>query len=295
MSEPWTAERVVDEALARELVEAQFPDLAGAPFEPFGVGWDNTAWLVGGVWVFRFPRRPIAVPLLEREIRLVPAIAPRLPLPVPVNERVGRPSERFPWPFAGYRLLRGTTGCRAALDDDQRTAAAAPLGRFLAALHAIEDGAALDAAGDLFDKANVPRRAQIARAELTELGDAVDLPRLERVIDTAKARPAPPTLVHGDLYARHVLVDERGAPCGIIDWGDIHLGDPAVDLALAHLFLPPAARDAFRAAYGDIDEATWRLAAFHALFHAANCARYGRAVGDAALLDDALRALAWIG
>ena len=45
-----------------------------------GAGWDNTAYLVNGEWVFRFPRRTIAVPLLEAEGRVLPKLAPRLPL-----------------------------------------------------------------------------------------------------------------------------------------------------------------------------------------------------------------------
>ena len=68
MERPWTAEHTVDEALARSLVETQFPDLAPARLTPLGVGWDNTVYDVDGRWVFRFPRRAIAVPLLETEL-----------------------------------------------------------------------------------------------------------------------------------------------------------------------------------------------------------------------------------
>ena len=36
-------------------------------------------------------------------------------------------------------------------------------------------------------------------------------------------------LSHGDLSARHILVDDRGHTSGIIDWGDLCLVLPAVD------------------------------------------------------------------
>ena len=38
-------------------------------------------------------------------------------------------------------------------------------------------------------------------------------------------------LVHGDFYSRHVLVDETGGMAGVIDFGDLHVGHPAVDLS----------------------------------------------------------------
>src|SRR5262245_40038701 len=134
MNEPWAAEHVVDVELARALIEDQFPELVPAKVEPFGVGWDNTAYLVNTKWVFRFPRRSIAAPLIERELALLPAIAPRVTLPIPVPRFAGRPEERFAWPFAGYRVLEGRTASR--LSHDLRGRAAEPLGRFLAALHA---------------------------------------------------------------------------------------------------------------------------------------------------------------
>jgi aminoglycoside phosphotransferase (APT) family kinase protein len=86
VNEPWCPEHVVDADLAREMVEARFPQLMPARVEPLGAGWDSTAYLVNEVWVFRFPRRSVAVSCLEQETRLLPSVAPRVPLPVPVPE-----------------------------------------------------------------------------------------------------------------------------------------------------------------------------------------------------------------
>ncbi len=44
-----------------------------------------------------------------------------------------------------------------------------------------------------------------------------------------------PCLMHGDLYARHLLLDESFQLSRVIDWGDLHAGDGAVDLAVAWL------------------------------------------------------------
>ncbi len=281
VTHPWVAEVPVGAALAQALVERQFPRLAPARAELLGEGWDNTAFLVNGTWVFRFPRRKAAVPMIEAELRLLPRIAPRLPLPVPVPELRGAPAPDFPWPFAGHRLLRGVTADRAALDPGQRLQAAGRLGRFLRALHEVPpDGVAGDDMGRLDPqrlRAEIRRRLENAPSFLDE-----------------PVRPArADTLVHGDLHARQLLFAD-GALCGVIDWGDVHRGDPAIDLAVVHAFLPPAARPSFFAAYGPVDQETWRLARLRALHVSAALAGYAKETADGPLLEEATGAMARI-
>src|SRR5262245_50167818 len=136
MDRVWSADFVVEANLARSLIEDQFPTLAPARVVPNGVGWDNTAFLVNDAFVFRFPRRGIAAPLIEAEARLLPAIAPGLPLAVPRPGFIGRPAGDYPYPFLGHGLVPGRTACGLALGDAPRSALAGPLGAFLAALHA---------------------------------------------------------------------------------------------------------------------------------------------------------------
>ena len=93
-------------------------------------------------------------------------------------------------------------------------------------------------------------------------------------------------LAHGDLYVRHLLVDDAACLAGVIDWGDLHRGDPAVDLSVAWSFLPPEARDSFRKAYGPIEESTWRLARLRALHYGVILLEYARGIGDARLFRE---------
>lgn len=295
---PWTAERTVSPELARSLVEDRFPELRPVRVEPLSEGWDNVAYLVNGDLVFRFPRRAIAVDLLRTEAALLPLIAPYLPLGIPVPLFFGEADDRFPWPFSGYRLIPGRTACRADLDIGQRTRAAAWLGRFLRALHSVPvDRATPAGAGpDTLDRMNVDKRRPLILERLDTLRAKGllddDRPWRELAEDMPAGLPAEgPRLVHGDFYVRHILVDELGLPCGVIDWGDVHLGDPALDLSIGHSFLPPPARDAFREAYGPISEGAWRKARFRALFYAVVLLLYGSDVSDAALVREARAAL----
>jgi hypothetical protein len=67
----WTAEVAVDEELVRRLL-AQFPELEAGPLRKLAEGWDNSVWVVDERYAFRFCRRAVAVPGIEREIALLP-------------------------------------------------------------------------------------------------------------------------------------------------------------------------------------------------------------------------------
>ncbi len=297
----WTPEVELDEALVRSLLAAQFPHLALDALRRFAEGWDNALWAVGDGLVFRFPRRAIAVPGVEREIRLLGRLAPRLPLPIPDPIHVGVPSDAFPWPFSGARLLPGREIAHAG-----RPGAAAPsafgasLGAFLRALHApaLADELGEGLADDPMGRADMAVRVPRTRDRLAQLAAAglwIAPPPVEPILAAALELPpaSASSLVHGDLHVRHVLVDEQRLPAAVIDWGDACLADPSVDLALYWSLLDDDGRAAFRAAYGDAGLTPGRLlrARVLALFLDAVLALYALDTGDEALRRQALAGL----
>jgi len=272
----WSPEIVVDEALARRLLRIQFPELELASLRLVGEGWDNTAWLVDERWVFRFPRREIALDGIGRELRVLPLLAPLLPLPIPQPVFVGRPSSAFPWPFFGGPAVPGHELAEASLSDEARAPLARSLGRFLRALHAAEVPVELPV--DPISRADMRIRVPGARDRLAEVGYAD--PRAEAVLTAALELPPSDghTLVHGDLHARHIFVDD-GTLSGVIDWGDVCRSDPAVDLVLFWCAFPPAARAAFFEEYGAVDEEALLRARVLSLFLCAALALHARAEG----------------
>src|SRR5438445_12179587 len=105
----WEPERVVDRVTACALLESCFPELGNVHAVPYGAGWDNTVYLINGRLVFRFPRRQISLPGIELEGKVLKEIAEALPLAVPVPRYFWTGDARlsYPWPFIGYRLIRG--------------------------------------------------------------------------------------------------------------------------------------------------------------------------------------------
>lgn len=124
----WSPSVVIDARLVRALVGEQFPQIDIRSPRLLGEGWDNSVWVGDDQWAFRFPRREIALAGVEREVAILPGLAPLLPLPIPTPVFIGRPAHGFPWPFFGAPLLPGRELADLALDDTARAALAPPLG-----------------------------------------------------------------------------------------------------------------------------------------------------------------------
>ncbi len=280
MSSPqWAPTVVVDENQARALITHAFPELSDSKLTFVGAGWDNTAWRADDI-VFRFPRRGIARALMQTETMVLPRIAPKLPLPITAPTHIGEPTDDYPYPWAGYRWMPGETGCRA--QHINASASAHSLGAFLRVLHSLPTAVP----GDDW-RGNV--RGQVTKLtrtlDLMTPGTLQDVAAIQTQIGALEHTPmhsGPDVLCHGDLYARHVLFTD-GTPSGVIDWGDVHRGDPATDIAVAFMLFEPEHHGEFRAAYGPIDTDTWRRARFRALFSGVYQVHYATSVGDVAL------------
>ena len=290
---------VVDEELVRRLLREQFDGLQALTVVPFAEGWDNALWLVNDELAFRFPRREIAVPGVEREIRLLPGLAGRLPFPIPTPAYIGRPSDAFPWPFFGAPLLPGAEPARVPIVGP-RSSLGAGLGTFLRTLHdpalAADHGEELPY--DPMGRADMAVRVPRTRDRLDALRAAglwTAPAEIEGLLTAAGrlGRADGFALTHGDLHVRHLLVADDGVPCAVIDWGDVCLGDPSIDLSLYWSLLDSTGRTSFRETYGDAILTDERLlrARVLALFLNGALAHYAADTGDRALLDETLAGL----
>ncbi len=282
-----------DEATVRALLRSQLTQLADEPLVPGPTGWDNVHWLVGDHAV-RLPRRAIAVPLVDSEVRVLRAVGDRLPLLVPTPSHVGQPDPDAGWPWP-WTLIPWFGGERSDLAYPPAEPAehAVALGSFLRALH---EPATADAPVNphrgipLLDRADRTERS-LNRVEqggwLTPTGRAA---LRHAWADGRWATPydGPPVWLHGDLHpGNQVVVD--GVLAAIVDWGDGTAGDPACDLATAWWTLPVSAHPAFRDAYGGVDEQTWARGRGWAAAIAAVVLADGVMIGDPAIVAIAHR------
>jgi aminoglycoside phosphotransferase (APT) family kinase protein len=265
--------------LVRDLLHDQHPDLAGHPVRFGARGWDNQLWRLGDDLAVRLPWATLSADaLLRKEHEWLPALAPRLPLPVPVPQRLGEPSERFPRTWIVTTWVPGTPADRAPAT--HATEAADALAAFLTALHRpAPEGApgGRDRGGPLAGHAEGFAQ-QLAWA--TAQGLIPDPDAVRAVWEDAVTAPdwrGPALWLHGDLHPANVLTAD-GAFCGVIDFGDLFAGDPACDLAAAWILLPDGAVDRFYDAYRPTaDPATRRRARGWALLKALACISVGEA------------------
>jgi aminoglycoside phosphotransferase (APT) family kinase protein len=212
-------------------------------------GWDSRVVDFRGKWIVRVARNEWAAKGYATEAKLLPRLAPALPVQVPLIVRAGKK----------WTLTRRIAG--VPVDADASDAVGAQLASFLEALHAfpVADARRLGAPDE-------------QRAVAVERFRAVVLPLLDRgerqlgeslLAEHERAR-FEPTLVHADLGPEHILVAD-GRVTGVLDWTDACIGDAAVDLAWALHGAPVPFAAAVAETYG-VDEALARRAlVYHAL------------------------------
>ncbi|TDD77692.1 aminoglycoside phosphotransferase family protein [Actinomadura darangshiensis] len=273
------AEIEITAELVRDLLRDQHPDLADHPVRLGARGWDNQLWRLGDDLAVRLPwATQSADVLLRKEHAWVPALAPRLPLPVPVPQRLGEPSTRFPRPWIVTTWVPGTPADRAPVT--RPADAATALAAFLTALHQPAPEQAPTGRGRGGPLADHTEGFSKQLASATELGLVPDPDAVRAIWDDAAAAPewdGPALWIHGDLHPANVLTTD-GTISGVIDFGDLFAGDPAGDLAAAWNLLPDGTADRFHAAYEPApDAATLR----RARGWAAGRALAGILIGDA--------------
>ena len=265
-----TAEVAIDTSVVLALLQEQHADLAQLSLMEVGEGWDNKLFRLGQDLAVRLPRRAAAAALIEHEQRWLPRLSPRLPLPVPAPLREGRPGCGFPWSWSVVPWFPGQSALLTPPRDVTTTATTAiALGRFLRALH---QPAPEDAPHNPWRGVPLAARAETVQEYVRQLDGFVDRGAVLSLWERALSTPAwsgPPLWIHGDLHPGNLLVS-GGRLSAVIDFGDLAAGDPATDLSVMWMLLPPSARPTFltsaREAFDPLDDHTlmrargWALA-----------------------------------
>lgn len=228
---------------SKKAILAQFPDLPITSISFLGEGWANRLCLVNQTLIFRFPLDGNSEKLLLQEIRLLPILSPELPLPIPDYEYISLDSEEYPFSFAGYAKIPGesiqhpSTALRQAIWWRQQA------GVFLTTLHRIPINKVTEVGLEGYQTAQAWQDARVAKHKLYERYVFPLLPAAQRQVISSSLEKAvydermvafSPVVLHQDFGFHNFLVDlEKQQIMGVIDFGSISIGDPAVDVSPA--------------------------------------------------------------
>jgi aminoglycoside phosphotransferase (APT) family kinase protein len=281
---------LIDAPLVRRLIAAQFPQWTALDVIALAEsGWDHHTFRLGESLLARLPSAEAYAPQVENEQRVLPLLAPRLPVRVPHVEARGAPGEGYPWRWSVYSWIEGEPAHTAAVAD--KPGFVRTLAHFLNALQAIEAAHGPTPSADNFFRGGpLTHYDAEARRAFERLGSGDDRRAAISVWDAALSAHwrGAPAWAHGDFAPSNLLVSE-GRLAGVIDWGCACAGDPACDLAIAWTFMDAGERAAFREALAPDDD-LWARGRGWALWKAAILAT-GVALGHARDIADAPRVL----
>src|SRR4029453_11671923 len=218
----------IDAALARRLIDSQFPQWSDLPIAAGECdGWDNRTFRLGSELTIRLPSGDWYAQQVDKEQRWLPVLAPQLPLQIPTPVARGEPDAGFPYAWSVYRWLDGELASKAPIGDV--TGFAAALAGFLNALRRAD---AID--GPAPGQHNFFRGGPLATYEdealqaIDTLGHEIPVDAVMRAWENAMA-PSwdhEPVWLHGDVAAGNLLVRD-GRLAAVIDFGGLGIGGRA--------------------------------------------------------------------
>ena len=270
------AERLIDTALIKLLLQEQYSDLIDLPIQFIDAGWDNVMYRLGDSLCLRLPRHQAAARLIEHEQTWLPKIAEHLTIPVPIPYRLGQPTVYYPWKWSILLWLAGVSGEREQPSADQGKI----FGAFLRSLH---QPAPINAPFNPVRGVPLKQIAANLEARISRVEPKIKSisPKIKNIWYRALDVPidVSPKWLHGDLHPGNILIED-GEIVGVIDWGDITSGDIATDLAAVWmLFSDRNARQQAITEYGQISLATWQRAMGWAVY-------FGVTLLDIGLIDN---------
>lgn len=248
-----TTENNIDVVFAQKLLQSQFPHWANVSIElASSIGTDNIVFKLGDDACMRLPRTIQASEQIIKEQIWLPKLATLLPFEIPAVLGKGMPDALFDLPWSIYSWLDGKNAYEKPIVNKNQLAI--DLSCFINSLQQI----------DIVDAPLSPRgmplstRDDVFRKSVISLKNDFDIEKITKIWDESLRLPAwSKSLVwlHSDLLPTNIVV-KNDCLSGVIDFGMMGIGDPAVDTISAWSMLSQDSRKVFRAAL-DVDDATW--------------------------------------
>ena len=170
------------------------------------------------------------------------------------------------------------------------------LGAAIAAIHSLDTEVFRAAGLPEFSPAETARRLMNELDSVSALGlvPPVLLERWEAALEDVALFRYQPTVVHGELSTETVLQSDE-AVYSVLNWGALHIGDPAEDLAWIAAASVPDLLESIRLSYfstiGAVDATIAQRATLYGELTHARWLLHGKNIGDQEIIDEALASL----
>ncbi len=241
-------------------LEKAHPDTAPvAPLRMLGEGFFSVAVATASGAVFRLGTSPDVLARYEKEWRLLPWLGQQeLPTPIPEPRWLVEASDVFPFGGIGYLMLPGRSFVPDLLERGERSTLAREIAAFNLAMHQlpVEEARAIGlSAGREVDRAWDEAYRDASLVALRPVLDSQDYARLIGWWDRSLADPRmsqfEAVVVHGDIGAGNLLVDERSHLIGVLDFEHATVGDVMHDFRQLR-FLGEGFLDEVLSAYSEL-------------------------------------------
>jgi len=217
----------------KSMIVSNFENMKVNHILRLGEGWMSRAYLINHEVVFRFPKEKDGSLDTEKEIKTLPHLKTHISLSIPEFIYCGKQDNGYP--FVGYRLLPGEPldeQLFCSLPSETKNKIAHQIAEFMDQISSF----CVERKKNL----NIPKRnfyqyyldmfnevREKAFPKITQDIQSYISFRFETYLENKNHFSYSPKLLHADLSLDHLLFDQkRQELSGIIDFGDMKIGDP---------------------------------------------------------------------
>ena len=214
-------------------IHHHFPGLHILSIHQTGEGDNSVAFVINDQYIFRFPKREEVKDQLEKEIKVLPKIRQHLSLAIPEFKFISPTLS-----FAGHVKIAGISlsyKSYRSLEKKYQLSIQHSLTDFLKQLHQISLSGLQNCGLEVMDMKeeysnNLFNARRFIFPNISENNQNVISNLFNAYLDDPAHFNYEPALIHNDLSKDHILFDpSTGSLSGIIDFGDMAIGDPDYD------------------------------------------------------------------
>ncbi len=218
----------------REIIQQEFPDFFISSIKKIGEGDNSKAFLINKNYILRFPKREEVKQQLKKEITVLPKIKSFLRLNIPDFTLISKNIH-----FVGHKSITGkflNNKIYHSLDKKNQKNIQKTLALFLTQLHKINLSTLNNCGLETMNykeeySYNFEDPKKLIYPNINRSGRKIITKLFTNYLDDTENFEYKPALIHNDFSTDHILFEKATSGIsGIIDFGDLAIGDPDYDL-----------------------------------------------------------------